>query len=104
MQSIYRESTENNLNVCLDSVKREDHSVVSLRVHTNIHSGLTKIVSVRPVKERPVIDVFKRSQNEVSRHLNGFRQSEIGEIVWNYYIQIIIIIIIIFFLPTALQT
>lgn len=37
---------------------REDHSVVSLRVHTNIHSGLTKIVSVRPVKERPVIDVF----------------------------------------------
>lgn len=45
---------------------REDHSVVSLRVHTNIHSGLTKIVSIRPVQQCPVTDVLKDDRMKFS--------------------------------------
>jgi len=57
MQSIYRESTKNNLNF---------YSVVSLRVHTNIQSGLTKIVSIRPVQQCPVTDLSRDDRKKFS--------------------------------------
>lgn len=97
IQSIYRQSTENNPNFCLDSVKsaavREDRSVVSLRAHTNMHLGLSKKflicrVTITDVLKRWIFNIYRleapKGRHWIHETLRGLCVNVLN-FVWGLY-------------------